>query len=82
MNRSFPTKKSFITVMVSFAATAVSCVFLAAMTARADWPNTNATKYVQPPDLTTASYNILAAQPPAGSGPACRLFWPTTSPAP
>ncbi len=68
MNRSFPTKKSFVTVMMSFAATAMLCVVLAAMTARADWPNTNATKYVQPPDLTTASYNILAAQPPAGSG--------------
>ena len=68
MNRSFPTEKSFVTVMVSFAATAVSWMFLAAMTARADWPNTNATKYYQPPDLTPASYNVLAAQPPAGSG--------------
>ena len=68
MSRSFTTKKSFITVMVSFAATAVLWVVLAATTARADWPNTNATKYYQPPDLTPASYNVLAAQPPAGSG--------------
>ena len=37
-------------------------------TALADWPNANATKYVQPPDLSAASYNVLAAQPPAGSG--------------
>lgn len=68
MNQASSTKKSFVTTKVSFAATAVLWLVLAATTARADWPNANKTKYYQPPDLTPTSYNVLAAQPPAGAG--------------
>jgi hypothetical protein len=41
---------------------------LAVTPAQADWPNNNPTKYYQPPDLTDTGYNVLAAEPPAGSG--------------
>ena len=46
----------------------VLLLVLAATPAQADWPNNNPTKYDQPPDLTTNGYNVLAAQPPAGTG--------------
>ena len=32
------------------------------MPVRADWPNTNDTKYVQLPDTSRLGYNVLAAQ--------------------
>ena len=69
MNQSFSTRNSFITTKVSSAITAVLWLVLAGTTAMADWPNANQTKYYQPPDLTPTSYNILAAQPPAGIVP-------------
>jgi hypothetical protein len=46
----------------AFASSAV-CLALAAMPLQADWPDTNATKYVQLPDTSRLGYNVLAAQP-------------------
>ena len=84
MNASFHKNKLLLKVLPSFAGTAMLFLVLAAMTARADWPNTNATKYYQPPDLTTNGYNVLAAQPPAGSGAGLPLIladdFPCTQP--
>lgn len=68
MNRSFPTNKLFVPLRMSFSAAAVSWLVLAATTAMADWDNDPNTKYYQLPDRTTSGYDVLAAQPPAGSG--------------
>jgi hypothetical protein len=58
---------------------------LAAPSALADWPNTNATKWVQFPDATARGYDVLAAQGAAGTQPiiladdfACTTTGPVT----
>ena len=68
MNALFFTKKSLGTAIVSIAPVAALLLGLTATTARADWPNTNATKWVQLPNPTITGYDVLAAQPaPAGT---------------
>jgi hypothetical protein len=65
-------KKAPLYKRTSLSATAIAstaiCLALGAMRVQADWPNSNATKYVQLPDTSRLGYNVLAAQPPAGSG--------------
>ncbi len=68
-------KKTLFCPRTSLRATAIAtCAIslllaLAARPVRADWPNTNATKYVQLPDTSALGYNVLAARPVAGSAP-------------
>ena len=56
-------------VALPLAAAVATLLVLAATSAQADWPNTNATKWVQYPDPTITGYDVLAAQPAAGTQP-------------
>jgi hypothetical protein len=68
MNISFIPKKSCVKIMSALAPT-VALLLGLATSARADWPNTNATKWVQFPDPTPNGLDVLAAQPAAGTLP-------------
>ena len=72
-------------VPLPFAAAAALLLVLAAPSALADWPNTNATKWVQFPDATASGYDVLAGQPAEGTPPivladdfACTTAGPVT----
>ena len=66
MSAFSPAKRNPVSaVRTKIAPVTALLLLVAAARARADWPNTNATKYYQPPDLGSNSYNILAAQPPS-----------------
>jgi hypothetical protein len=64
----FIPKKSCVRIMSALALT-VALLLGLATPAQADWPNTNATKWVQFPDPTPNGLDVLAAQPAAGAAP-------------
>lgn len=56
------TQRPFAGALLRFAPAAAVLLVLAAISAQADWPSTNATKWVQYPDRTKTGYDVLAAQ--------------------
>ena len=68
MQAKSASKQSPIIIFTPLTLVAAFLMLLAVRPAQADWPNNNPTKYYQPPDLTDVGYNVLAAQPPAGTG--------------
>src|SRR5436190_23867743 len=67
MSTSFHTKLLCTKILAATAVTASLLIAFAPPPARADWPNTNVTKWVQYPDRTKTGYDVLAAQPAAGA---------------
>src|SRR5207249_1733808 len=68
MTGSFLSKKPFLNCFRPLAPTAASLLVLAATSAQAHWPNTNATKWVQFPDASTKGIDVLAGK---AAGAAC-----------
>src|SRR5438477_13166138 len=69
MSTSFHTKLLCTKILAASAVTASLLIAFAPPPARADWPSTNVTKWVQFPDRTKTGYDVLAAQSAAGTQP-------------
>ena len=68
MNPSFLPKRLFVNVRSHFGSAFALLLLLAATPVQAHWPNTNATKWVQLPDVSTNGIDVLAAWLPGAAG--------------
>ncbi len=64
MNTPLNFHRPFLSILPCWAPMAASLLALAPLPARADWPNTNATKFVQMPDLTPNGMDIFFGNSP------------------
>jgi len=64
MNSSSILKKASVSILLAIGPAVVWLAALGAMPAQAHWPNTNATKFVQMPDVTPNGKDIFLSQSP------------------
>src|SRR5262245_22875878 len=67
MKITFTLKDSCVKIIWAQPLITVLLLALSVLPARADWPNTNATKWVQYPDATQNVLDVLAARPPGAT---------------